>query len=104
MENNDSIASGDRHLLKPFFWDVDIDRLHIKQHGNFIIERLLKFGRPEQVRWVLTHYPADAIIAAVKKSKNIDRKTALYWALHYKIDRKKIVCLNRQLTDPSFYC
>lgn len=32
----------------PLFWDVDIDKLSMKEHSRFIIERILEKGRFEQ--------------------------------------------------------
>ncbi|MBD3321855.1 MAG: hypothetical protein GF350_12235 [Chitinivibrionales bacterium] len=90
-------------LLRPFFWDVDITTLDIVKHRRFIIERLLMFGRPEQVKWVLEHYSREEIVETIKKSKAINRKTASYWSIHFDIPREEIVCFNRQLMQPLFY-
>lgn len=89
--------------LRPFFWDVDIAALDAEKHKRFIIERILKYGTSKEVKWLLSKYTDEDIIETVKKSKNIDRKTASYWAVHYGINREDIACLNRQLTQDCFY-
>ena len=89
--------------LRPFFWDIDIAALDADKHKRFIIERILKYGTSKEVRWLLSKYTDEDIIETVKKSKNIGRKTASYWAVHYGIKREDIACLNRQLTQDCFY-
>ncbi len=83
--------------IAEFFWDVDIRSLDTVKNKKFIIERLLRYGRPEQIKWMLARYSDSEIIEVVKSSRTIDKKTAHYRALHYPILPNKIVCLNRQL-------
>lgn len=89
--------------IAEFFWDVDIDRLDTVKNKKFIIERLLRYGRPEQIKWVLASYSDNEIIEVVKSSRTIDRKTATYWALHYNILPGEVLCLNRRLMQECFY-
>lgn len=85
------------------FWDVDISKLDKEKHKRFIIERVLKFGKPEGIRWLLQKYADTDIIETVKTSRNIDRKTANYWALHYKIPKEEVYCLKTQFLQECFY-
>jgi tagatose-1,6-bisphosphate aldolase len=85
------------------FWDIDQDTLDLNKHKRFIIERILQYGRPEDIKWVLDHYSEEDIIDTVKRSKIIDRKTATYWSIHYHIPKKEILCLNRPLIQDCFY-
>lgn len=103
--NKDIAASGrnDMNDIADFFWDVDVKSLDIVKNKRFIIERLLQFGRPEQIQWMLARYSDGEIIEVVKSSKTIDKKTANYWALHYHILPKEVLCLNRQLMQECFY-
>ncbi len=88
--------------FKVLFWDTDFTKIRQAKHKFCIIERSLKLGRPEHIRWILDNYSRREIVSVVKKSSNLDRKTANYWALHYKIPKKAIKCLNRQLMDSLF--
>jgi len=85
------------------FWDVNIFTLDKNQHKRFIIERILKYGRPESIKWLLANYADQEIIEVVKLSKNIDRKTANYWAIHYHIPKEEVLCLNRSYLQKCFY-
>jgi len=89
--------------LLDLFWDVDSTLLDKDKDKKFIIERILKYGRPETIHWLWANYSDQAIIAVVKSSKVIDRKTANYWAIHYDIPKEEVLCLNRQVLQDCFY-
>ena len=91
------------HLDSPLFWDVDKTKLDKSIHKAFIIERVLQYGLPEDVLWLLNTYSEDDLIAVVKKSKNVDRKTANFWTIHLNINRDEVLCLNRPLIHKQFY-
>ncbi len=89
--------------LVDLFWDVDISLLDKNQDQQFIIERILKYGRLETIQWLLANYSDQEIIAAIKCSKTIDKKTAHYWAIHYHIPKEEVLCLNRSFLQKRFY-
>lgn len=93
----------DKTVLKGLFWDVDIEKVDPEKNSKFIIERVLKYGLTEHVNWLLHNYSERSIVEVVKKSKNIDRKTANYWAIHFHIPRQEILCIKRQLMQDCFY-
>ncbi len=103
--NNGAVVRGknDIDCIAQFFWDVDVGRLDTDKHKKFIIERLFRYGRPEQIKWVLARYSDAEIIEAVKSSRTLDKKSATYWALHYNIPPDEVLCLNRQLMQECFY-
>ena len=80
------------------FWDTDLSRVDIKKNKTFIIERALKLGRPEQIRWILTNYTKHEISRVLKNSVNIDQKTANYWAIHFGMKRSDVRCLKKPST------
>jgi len=85
------------------FWDTDKNNLDISGHKRFIIERVLQFGMPNDIKWLLSIYSEKDIIDVVKKSKSIDKKTANFWAIHYGIDKDEVLCLTRPLMHELFY-
>ena len=91
------------NLNKNLFWDFDIRKLDADKHSHFIIERVLQYGVPQDIRWLLTNYSDKDIIEVVKKSKNIDKKTANFGAIHFDIPTKEVLCLNRPLIQELFY-
>ena len=86
-----------------FFWDVDANSLDEKTHWFFIIERLLKFGSEKEIRLILQHFSEVQLREVIKKSRNLDRKTANYWAIHFGIEKKDVRCLTMPLIQACFY-
>ena len=86
----------EKKLLKPIFWDTDIDKLDVMKYKRYTIERILQFGLAEHVRWMLKHFEKEDIKETVKKSKVIDKKTATYWSIHFDINKEDILCFSKQ--------
>lgn len=85
------------------FWDVDPLSLDTELHVSFIIERILRYGLPEDVKKMLAIYDDATIRAVVCNSRKIDRKTASFWAVHFNIPREEIKCFSAQLINNCFY-
>jgi len=88
-----------RHL----FWDVDPLALDPEKHSTFIIERILSFGLPEDVRLMQEQYSDATLRDVVTHSRHIDRKTASFWAIHLHIPREEIACFSTPLINSCFY-
>jgi hypothetical protein len=84
-----------KDLLKPIFWDTNINDLDFKSHKRYGIERILQYGYTDHIRWMLGKFDTDEIIETVKKSKIIDRKTANYWSIHFGINKDEILCFTK---------
>lgn len=90
------LTQKEKKLLKPIFWDTDINTLDITRFNKYTIERILQYGRMEHINWMMQNFSDEEIIDAVKNSLIIDRKTANYWALFYKINQNDILCFSKQ--------
>lgn len=88
---------------KHLFWDVDPLSLDPEKHSKYIIERILRFGLPEDVLAMQKHYSDAAIRTVVIHSRHIDRKTASFWAIHLDIPREEIACFSTPLINSCFY-
>ncbi len=42
-----------KDLLKPIFWDTNINDLDFKSHKRYGIERILQYGYTDHIRWML---------------------------------------------------
>lgn len=82
----------EKDLLRSIFWEIDIDSLDPQKYKKYTIERILQYGTIEHVKWMLDNFSDSDIIEAVKVSKNIDKRTANYWALYYGINKEEITC------------
>ena len=84
------------------FWDVDPWGIDPDRHASFIIERIVRFGLPADVRWMLGAYDDDTLSRVIRHSCRIDRKTASFWALHLNIPREEIRCFSMPLLTHCF--
>ena len=63
------------------FWDVDPKTIDPKRHARYIIERILDFGRDNEVRWLWTTYSQPLIRDVALKSRNLHPQTRALWTL-----------------------
>jgi len=82
-------------FLRPLFWEVDFDRLRVRGHERYIIERVLEYGDDEAIRWLYHTFGPRAIGDVVRRSRKISRNTATLWALVLDIPGEQIQCLSK---------
>lgn len=72
-----SVPSSTRWL----FWDVDHDGLELLRDRNFILPRVLEFGRLEDVRWLITAYGMEGIHDFLRTvgHPELSRRTLGFW-------------------------
>ncbi|WP_035267360.1 DUF6922 domain-containing protein [Desulfitibacter alkalitolerans] len=100
MEKSRSIPA----WLKPFFWDVDVKQLDLKQHQIFIIERLLNEGDHKALGWLFKTYPIEDIKTVVSTSKKLSLKTARCWQNYFGLSEEEMRCFGRYWISPDRYC
>ncbi len=98
------LSQKEKDLLKPIFWDIEIQNLDYENHKRYTIERILQYGLAEHINWMLKNFDKTDIIEAVKKSRTIDRRTANYWSIHLGINKDEIICfLNQSAMSNSMF-
>jgi len=85
----------EKDLLRPIFWEIDINSLDPQEYKKYTIERILQYGTTDHINWMLDQFNSDDITDAVKKSRTIDRKTANYWSIHFGINKDEILCFTK---------
>jgi len=64
------------------FWDVDPKIIDPKKHARYIIERILEFGRPEEVKWLFQTYSKNKIKKVMNLPRSqVDRRSKALWSL-----------------------
>lgn len=79
--------------IKILFWDTD--RINPELHFAYIINRVLDYGNPTSVKWLLKHFTSKQIRYVIKHRRGLSRKTAYFWAYYYKIPIRNIECLKK---------
>jgi hypothetical protein len=58
-----------------------------------LIERLLNIGDLAAVRFLFKRFRSSTIKKVLAASRSISRKSAIFWALFFKMPRKEVLCL-----------
>lgn len=68
-------------LRQSLFWDVDPKTIDFKKNANYVIERILDFGKDEEVKWMWEFYDKDLLREVVNNSRSIRKDTRNLWSL-----------------------
>lgn len=85
-------------FLRPFFWDVDFDRLDLQDHGFFIVSRILEHGDEPSAEFLLRNYSREEIIRVVKCSRSLSRRSRGFWMIYFGIEGEP--CSPKQYPPP----
>jgi hypothetical protein len=78
-----------------YFWEINPAELDVSAHPRYVIERLLEYGDFVELRWLLSHFDRAEIMDALKRSRTLSRRRAVFWASYFDLPRKEIQCLSR---------
>ncbi len=84
--------------LRPFFWDVDFESLHIEDQSFFIIGRLLEHGDESSVRFLLNTYSEDEITQVLRTSRSLSMRSRGFWMTYF--DAEGEPCSPKQYLAP----
>ncbi len=69
-------------LRQSLFWDVDPKNIDLEKNARYVIERVLDFGRGEEVRWMFKQYPRERIAEVLRLPRSqVDPKSRALWDL-----------------------
>ncbi|MBI4617253.1 MAG: hypothetical protein HY720_26810 [Planctomycetes bacterium] len=73
------------------FWEVDFDRLDVRRDANFILARVLEFGRMREVRWLVATYGYDRIRRFLRDvgHPEISDRTTQFWRAVLRAGRER---------------
>jgi hypothetical protein len=67
--------------LKLLFWDVDFETLEVARDVDFILPRVLEFGRLEDIAWLVESYGFDRIHEFLRDCGHaeLSARTVTFW-------------------------
>ena len=68
------------YYFKPYFWDVNFDKLNIKEKREFIVSRVLEKGSDKAIRWVFSQLNIEEIKRIVLINLNLSDSTFNLWS------------------------
>lgn len=81
-------------FLKPYFGEVDFNRLRLPGREVYVIERLLEYGDLPAVRWMERKFSRQQIAQVVRHSRALSLRSANFWAKMLNISQEKVRCLS----------
>jgi hypothetical protein len=60
---------------------VDFDEISFEKYPRFVTERLLNYGDPNGIKWLISHTDAPFIKTLVETSRNLNVKTRNFWQI-----------------------
>ena len=64
------------------FWDTDPKNIDPQKHARYIIERVLEFGEPSEIRWLFRTYPKSEIKRVMNLSRSqVGERSKALWTL-----------------------
>jgi len=63
------------------FWDTDPKKIDAVKNAQYVIERILDFGKDEEVKWMWNFYEKDLLKKVVQNSRSLRKETKNLWNL-----------------------
>lgn len=82
-------------FLKKYFWDVDFRKLDYKKYPNFVIGRILEYGKPKSLHWMMANFSIGEIKKSIITSRELNPRSANFWADYFGLDKKEVKCLTK---------
>jgi hypothetical protein len=82
-------------FLRPYFWEVDFDRLHLPEREVYVIERVLEYGEDRAIHWLKATVPLEKLAEVVRRSRRLSPNTANLWSLVLDIPRDEVRFLSK---------
>jgi hypothetical protein len=84
------VASEKFPFAQNLVWDTAIKNIDLDKNVRYVVERVMTRGLLEDFYVLLQLYSKDTIAAALKKSKELDSKTANFCSLYFNIPKSEL--------------
>lgn len=84
--------------LRPFFWDVDLQKLSAEESSYFIISRLMEHGDEKAVIFLLKNYSRREMIHVLKNSRSLSRRSRGFWKIFFNVEDE--LCTPKRYPTP----
>lgn len=89
-------------FLRPYFWDIDFEKLDIQNNRYFVLKRVLDRGNLTEIRWLVRTYGKDEIKKVVMETRDLARPTGNFWADLLGLDKNQVPCLQKPYSPIHF--
>ena len=82
-------------FLRPYFWDVEFEKIEITKNSQLIVKRILDRGNLNDIRWLIKTYGKNEIKKVVMGTRDLARPTGNFWADILEVDKTQVPCLQK---------
>jgi len=79
--------------IRRLFWDQPLTRSHIEEHPLWVVERVLDFGRLDDVRLLTSLMGRAALLRHVSEARFSSDRTRVFW--QHMLEREGLTCMRR---------
>jgi len=80
-------------VLRPLFWDTNLEHFNPVSHPAYTIARVLEFGDEKAIAWLRDTFSETQIVEVLRTERRLSRKSANFWGLIYHIPSEEIAAL-----------
>lgn len=82
-------------FLRPYFWDVEFEKMELTKNSQFIVKRVLDRGNLYDIRWLIKTFGKNEIKKVVMGTRDLARPTGNFWADILGVDKTRVPCLQK---------
>jgi len=82
-------------FLNHYFWDINTRDLDPAEHADYVIKRIMEYGNPRAVLWMLDAFPKPKMIRVLSQSRGLSPQSANFWACYFGVSRRRVLCLKK---------
>ena len=79
--------------LYRYFWDIDPTKLDITKKDQYVISRVLQWGRMDDLRWLKTYYGKNKLMETLKQTRELSDKRVNFYVKIWGISPTEVLCL-----------
>jgi hypothetical protein len=76
-----------------YFWDSDPTTIDMERHPQYVIERVLEWGRSDDLRELISLFGREKLIEVLMHSKQLSLRNANFLATIWDIPKERVLCL-----------
>ena len=81
--------------LRKYFWDVEFEKIDLRTHRAYVLQRILEYGDEKAVAWMRKHFKKVEIRDTLSHFRGCSRKSANYWATILDVPKEEVSCLKK---------
>lgn len=92
-----------KDLSPGIFWDTPIENINPREHGGFILERVMMYGELKDWKVLQEMYSIKELSSIATSVRNLDDFSISFLSLVLDVDKSQFRCYTEKQSLPSFW-